>query len=86
MATASRACGGQLGALRAELLRRVPASALADGPANAGPAGQCTGRTGVDARPRDIVRAYPNVASIDLSVIRRTIGEISRRATLAIRF
>lgn len=35
---------------------------------------------------RDIVRVYPNVASIDLSVIRRTIGEISRRATLAIRF
>jgi putative ABC transport system permease protein len=35
---------------------------------------------------RDIVRVYPNVASIDLSVIRRTVGEISRRATLAIRF
>jgi putative ABC transport system permease protein len=35
---------------------------------------------------RDIVRVYPNVASIDLSDIRRTIGEISRRATLAIRF
>lgn len=35
---------------------------------------------------RDIVRAYPNVASVDLSVIRRTIGEISSRATMAIRF
>jgi putative ABC transport system permease protein len=35
---------------------------------------------------RDIVRAYPNVASIDLTLIRKTISDISNRATLAIRF
>jgi len=35
---------------------------------------------------RDIVRRYPNVASLDLSIVRRTVAEISRRATTAIRF
>src|SRR5688572_2965650 len=35
---------------------------------------------------RDIVRRYPNVASLDLSLVRRTVAEISRRATTAIRF
>ena len=35
---------------------------------------------------RAVVQRYPNVASIDLTLIRKTIGEISRRATLAIRF
>jgi putative ABC transport system permease protein len=33
-----------------------------------------------------VVRKYPNVASVDLTLVRRTIGEISRRASLAIRF
>ena len=33
----------------------------------------------------DVVRRYPNVASIDLSLVRKTVGEISRRASLAIR-
>lgn len=33
-----------------------------------------------------VVRRYPNVASIDLSLVRKTVGEISRRASLAIRF
>jgi putative ABC transport system permease protein len=63
-----------------------PTSALADAPQTlvllaSAPDGPESMRV-----QRDIVRAYPNVASIDLSVIRRTIGEISRRATLAIRF
>lgn len=63
-----------------------PTSALADAPQTlvmlaSAPDGAESMRV-----QRDIVRAYPNVASIDLSVIRRTIGEISRRATLAIRF
>ena len=35
---------------------------------------------------RDIVRRYPNVAGLDLSLVRRTISEISSRATVAIRF
>jgi putative ABC transport system permease protein len=35
---------------------------------------------------RDIVRRYPNVASLDLSIVKRTVAEISRRATTAIRF
>ena len=33
-----------------------------------------------------VVRRYPNVASSDLSLVRKTVGEISRRASLAIRF
>lgn len=33
-----------------------------------------------------VVRRYPNVASIDLSLVRKTVAEISNRATLAIRF
>ena len=40
----------------------------------------------VAALQRDIVRRYPNVASLDLSIVRRTVAEISRRATTAIRF
>ncbi|HEX6314848.1 MAG TPA: FtsX-like permease family protein [Gemmatimonadaceae bacterium] len=35
---------------------------------------------------RDIVRRFPNVASVDLSLVRRTVAEISNRATTAIRF
>jgi putative ABC transport system permease protein len=35
---------------------------------------------------RDVVRRYPNVASLDLSLVRRTVAEISNRATTAIRF
>jgi putative ABC transport system permease protein len=44
------------------------------------------GDTAVAALQRDIVRRYPNVASIDLSLVRRTVAEISNKATLAIRF
>jgi putative ABC transport system permease protein len=35
---------------------------------------------------RDAVVRYPNVASVDLTLIRRTIADIANRATLAIRF
>lgn len=35
---------------------------------------------------RATVQRYPNVASIDLTLIRKTIAEISQRASLAIRF
>ncbi|MGQ0650177.1 MAG: ABC transporter permease [Gemmatimonadaceae bacterium] len=35
---------------------------------------------------RRVVQRFPNVASIDLSLIRKTIADISQRATTAIRF
>ncbi len=35
---------------------------------------------------RDVVRRFPNVSSLDLSVIRNTIGSIVDRVTIAIRF
>jgi putative ABC transport system permease protein len=35
---------------------------------------------------RDIVRRYPNVSSLDLTLVKRTIGSIVDRVTLAIRF
>jgi len=44
------------------------------------------GDTAVAMLQRDIVRRYPNVASVDLSLVRRTVAEISNKATLAIRF
>ncbi len=33
-----------------------------------------------------VVRRFPNVASLDLTLVRRTVAEISNRASLAIRF
>lgn len=35
---------------------------------------------------RDVVRRFPNVSSLDLTLVRRTIGSIVDRVTLAIRF
>ncbi len=35
---------------------------------------------------RDVVKRYPNVAIVDLTLVRQTVGEITRRATVAIRF
>ncbi len=35
---------------------------------------------------RDVVRRFPNISSIDLSLVRQTIGSIVNRVTLAIRF
>ncbi len=40
----------------------------------------------VAAMQRDVVRRFPNVSSLDLSLIRATIGAIVTRVTLAIRF
>lgn len=42
--------------------------------------------TTLAAIQRDAVRAFPNVSSLDLSVIRNTIGEIVGRVTIAVRF
>jgi putative ABC transport system permease protein len=44
------------------------------------------GDSAVAAVQSDIVRRYPNIASVDLSLVRRTVAEISNKATLAIRF
>jgi putative ABC transport system permease protein len=35
---------------------------------------------------RDIVTRYPNVASVDLSLVQRTVGRIVERVSLAVRF
>ena len=35
---------------------------------------------------RDVVTRYPNVASIDLSLVQRTVGRIVERVSLAVRF
>jgi putative ABC transport system permease protein len=38
------------------------------------------------AMQRDVVRRYPNVSSLDLTLVKQTIGSIIDRVTLAIRF
>jgi putative ABC transport system permease protein len=45
-----------------------------------------TSETASATLQRDVVRKYPNVAIIDLSLIRQTVAEITQRATVAIRF
>jgi len=40
----------------------------------------------VSAVQRDVVRRFPNISSLDLSLVRSTIGAIVERVTLAIRF
>lgn len=40
----------------------------------------------VAAMQRDVVRRFPNVSSLDLTLVRQTIGAIVNRVTLAIRF
>ncbi|BAH39156.1 MAG TPA: hypothetical protein DGD08_09665 [Gemmatimonas aurantiaca] len=40
----------------------------------------------VAAMQRDVVRRFPNVSSVDLSLVRQTINSIVNRVTLAIRF
>jgi putative ABC transport system permease protein len=45
-----------------------------------------TADSGIAALQGDIVSRYPNVASIDLSLVRRTVSDIARRGTLAVRF
>ncbi len=47
---------------------------------------RATGDTAVATLQASIVRRFPNVASIDLSQVRKTVAQISERATLAIRF
>ncbi len=47
---------------------------------------RATGDSTIAHVQRDAVIRYPNVASIDLTLVRRTIAGIADRATLAIRF
>jgi putative ABC transport system permease protein len=47
---------------------------------------QTTSDSAVSRLQGEVVRRYPNVASIDLSVVRRTVSQIARRGTLAVRF
>jgi len=44
------------------------------------------GKPAMAAVQRDVVRRFPNISSLDLSLVRDTIGAIVTRVTLAIRF
>lgn len=44
------------------------------------------GGEAVATMQRDVVRRFPNVSSVDLTLVRETIGSIVNRVTLAIRF
>lgn len=61
-----------------EALRRAPQQYVVVANVPAGPA--------LAAVQRDIVRRFPNISSVDLTLVRQTIGAIVDRVTLAIRF
>jgi len=61
-----------------EALRRAPQQYVVVANVPAGPA--------IAAVQRDIVRRFPNISSLDLTLVRQTIGAIVDRVTLAIRF
>jgi putative ABC transport system permease protein len=61
-----------------EALRRAPQQFVVVANVPAGPA--------IAAVQRDIVRRFPNVSSVDLTLVRQTIGAIVDKVTLAIRF
>ncbi len=61
-----------------EALRRAPQQYVVVANVPAGPA--------IAAVQRDIVRRFPNISSLDLTLVRQTIGAIVERVTLAIRF
>lgn len=61
-----------------EALRRAPQQYVVVANVPAGPA--------MAAVQRDIVRRFPNISSLDLTLVRQTIGAIVDRVTLAIRF
>ena len=47
---------------------------------------QVTGATAVAHVQRDVVRAYPNVSTIDLTLVQRTVMDVLGKVTMAIRF
>ncbi|WP_310571396.1 FtsX-like permease family protein [Gemmatimonas sp.] len=61
-----------------EALRRAPQQFVVVANVPAGPA--------IAAVQRDIVRRFPNISSVDLTLVRQTIGAIVDKVTLAIRF
>jgi putative ABC transport system permease protein len=61
-----------------EALRRAPQQFVIVANVPSGPA--------IAAVQRDIVRRFPNISSLDLTLVRETIGSIVDRVTLAIRF
>jgi putative ABC transport system permease protein len=61
-----------------EALRRAPQQYVVVANVPAGPA--------IAAVQRDIVRRFPNISSVDLTLVRQTIGAIVDKVTLAIRF
>ncbi len=60
--------------------------AIADAPKQFALIAAVTSDTTVARMQRNAVRAYPNVSSLDLSLVRRTIDQIVRKVTLAVRF
>jgi putative ABC transport system permease protein len=61
-----------------EALRRAPQQHVVVASVDSGPQ--------LAAIQRDVVRRYPNISSLDLTLVRRTIGSIVDRVVLAIRF
>lgn len=61
-----------------EALRRAPQQFIVVANVPSGPA--------IAAVQRDIVRRFPNISSVDLTLVRQTIGAIVDKVTLAIRF
>ncbi|HYW51885.1 MAG TPA: FtsX-like permease family protein [Gemmatimonadaceae bacterium] len=61
-------------------------SALRDAPKQFAVIANVTGETAVAALQRDVVRKYPNVSSLDISLITRTITNILDKVSTAIRF
>ena len=75
-----------LGPLRAELLRRVPVTVLERAPQQDVILANVPSPTGDGPLQRDVVDRYPNVSTIDLSLIRDTVNRILDKVTIAIRF
>lgn len=63
-----------------------PSSVLRDAPHQYTVLANVPGVRGVATVQRDVVRRFPNVSSIDLTLITETIGKIISRASTAVRF
>jgi putative ABC transport system permease protein len=61
-------------------------SAISEAPKQYAVIASVTGDSAVATLQRDVVRKYPNVSSLDISLITRTIGNILEKVSDAIRF
>ena len=61
-------------------------SAISDAPKQFAVIASVTGDSAISALQRDVVKRYPNVSSLDISLITRTIGDILAKVSGAIRF